>query len=147
MEFLPRRRTVQDPVRAAMQANRRALVGVAIFSAIIQGSDDAIVSKTLQGFIISWNRGAERIFGYTAEEAVGQHITLIIPEDRLSEEDHVLSSVRRGEKVAHFETIRQRKDGTLIDVSVTVSPIRDLNGKARRRSRETSARKRRASSC
>ena len=82
------------------------------FAAIVESSDDAIISKDLNGTIVSWNRAAERLFGYTAAEMVGQSIRLIIPPDRQSEEDHVLGAVRRGEVVDHFETVRLRKDGT-----------------------------------
>ena len=98
-------------------------------AAIIDSSDDAIVSKTLDGVITSWNRAAERMFGYTAEEAIGRHITLIIPEDRLAEEVNVLAHLRRGEKIDHFETRRRTKDGRLLDISLTVSPVRDASGK------------------
>jgi PAS domain S-box-containing protein len=97
-------------------------------AAIVESSDDAIVSKDLNGIITSWNHGAELVFGYPAEEAVGRSITILIPPERLSEEDMVLSKIRRGERVEHFETIRRRKDGQLINVSVTVSPIRDQKG-------------------
>ena len=97
-------------------------------AAIVDSSDDAIVSKTLQGVIVTWNRAAERMFGYTAAEAVGQHITLIIPTERHAEEDDVLARIRRGEIVDHFETVRQRKDGTRLSISLTISPIRDAGG-------------------
>src|SRR3954469_188106 len=97
-------------------------------AAIVESSEDAIVSKDLNGIITSWNRGAEELFGYTADEAVGQSITIVIPGDRLAEEDMVLGHIRRGERVEHFETIRQRKDGTLVPISLTVSPIRDRAG-------------------
>jgi PAS domain S-box-containing protein len=97
-------------------------------AAIVESSEDAIVSKDLNGVITSWNRGAERLFGYTTEEAIGRSITMLIPPDRLSEEDVVLAQIRRGERVEHFDTIRWRKDGTLVDVSLTVSPIRDASG-------------------
>ena len=107
---------------------RRADTDRARLAAIIDSSDDAIVSKTLQGVITSWNAGAERIFGYTADEAVGRHISFIIPADRLSEEDDVLSRLRRGQRIDHFETIRRVKDGRLINISLTVSPIRDSDG-------------------
>jgi PAS domain S-box-containing protein len=100
----------------------------AMLAAIVASSDDAIVSKDLNGYVTSWNRGAERIFGYTAEEMIGQHITKIIPLDRRSEEDHVLSNVRAGNVLDHFETVRQRKDGSLVDISLTVSPIRATDG-------------------
>ena len=83
--------------------------------AIVEFSDDAIVSKDLDGIITTWNRAAERMFGFTAAEVVGKSIRLIVPTDRLSEEDHVLSEIRAGRAVDHFETVRRRKDGTLID--------------------------------
>ena len=98
-------------------------------AAIVDSSDDAIVSKTLEGVITSWNRAAERIFGYTAAEAVGRHITLIIPEERLSEESEVLSRLVRGERINHFETVRRAKDGRLVDISLTVSPVRNSAGR------------------
>src|ERR1051325_10272170 len=98
-------------------------------AAIIDSSDDAIVSKTLDGVITSWNRAAERIFGWTAAEAVGKHITLIIPPDRLPEEDMVLSHVRAGRTVDHLETVRIAKDGHTVNISLTVSPIRDSRGR------------------
>ena len=97
-------------------------------AAIVDSSDDAIVSKTLDGVITSWNRGAERIFGYTTAEAVGRHIFLIIPDDRRAEEEEVLARLRRGETIDHFETVRRAKDGRLLHISLTVSPIRDANG-------------------
>jgi PAS domain S-box-containing protein len=96
--------------------------------AIVDSSDDAIVSKDLQGIVQTWNRAAERMFGFSAQEAIGRSITLIIPEERLHEEDEVLSRIRRGLRVDHFETVRRRKDGTLIPISLTVSPVRDHAG-------------------
>src|SRR6202030_4513007 len=92
-------------------------------------SDDAIVSKNLDGIITSWNNGAERVFGYSAEEAIGQPITIVIPQDRQDEERTILTRIRRGERIDHFETIRQRKHGSLIVVSLTVSPVKDADGK------------------
>jgi PAS domain S-box-containing protein len=97
-------------------------------SAIIDSSDDAIVSKTLEGTITSWNRAAEVMFGYTAAEAVGRHITLIIPPERHAEENEVLAKIRRGELVEHFDTVRVGKDGRRLDISLTVSPVRDATG-------------------
>jgi PAS domain S-box-containing protein len=94
-------------------------------AAIVESSDDVIVSKTLDGIITSWNPAAERTFGWTAPEAIGRHITLIIPEDRRAEEDDVLARIRRGERVEHFETVRRTKDGRLVDMSITVSPVKD----------------------
>jgi PAS domain S-box-containing protein len=98
-------------------------------ASIVECSDDAIVSKNLDGTITSWNAGAERVFGYSAGEAVGQPIMLVIPEDRQSEEREILTRIRRGERIDHFETVRQRKNGTLIAVSLTVSPVKDAGGK------------------
>ena len=98
-------------------------------AAIVSSSDDAIISKSLDGVIRTWNRGAERIFGYSAEEAIGQHITLIIPAERHAEEAMVLAKIRAGGTVDHFETVRRTKDGRLIDISLTVSPIRDTRGR------------------
>jgi PAS domain S-box-containing protein len=97
-------------------------------AAIVESSDDAIISKTLDGIITSWNRGAENIFGYTAAEAVGRSISLIIPLERRGEEDDVLAHLRRGEKIDHFETERQTKDGRRLDISLTISPIKDSTG-------------------
>ncbi|HEX8559038.1 MAG TPA: ATP-binding protein [Pyrinomonadaceae bacterium] len=93
-------------------------------SAIIESAEDAVISKTLDGVIMSWNRGAERLFGYTAEEAVGKSVTILIPEDHRDEEPAILSRLRRGERIEHYETVRVRKDGTFVDISLTVSPIR-----------------------
>jgi PAS domain S-box-containing protein len=98
-------------------------------AAIVDSSHDAIVSKTVDGIITSWNRAAERMFGYTAKEAVGQSILLIIPADRHFEEGEVLAKIRRGERVESFDTVRRTKDGRLFDVSLTVSPIQDTNGR------------------
>ncbi|CDP51361.1 hypothetical protein [Devosia sp. DBB001] len=92
-------------------------------AAIVESSDDAILSKDLNGVIETWNAGAERLFGYAAEEAVGQPVTMLIPEDRLHEEPTILSKIRRGERVDHHETIRRRKDGTMVDVSLSISPV------------------------
>src|SRR5258705_2842040 len=97
-------------------------------AAIVDSSDDAIVSKTLDGIITSWNRAAARIFGWTAEEAVGRHLALIIPPERPPEEDGVLARLRRGERIEHFDTVRVAKDGHRIDVSLTVSPLLDSRG-------------------
>jgi PAS domain S-box-containing protein len=99
-----------------------------LLAAIVDSSDDAIISKNLDGIITSWNRSAERIFGYTSDEAVGRPVTMLLPLDRPDEEKQILQRVRQGEKVDHFETIRRRKDGGLVEVSVTISPIRDRAG-------------------
>lgn len=98
------------------------------YTAIVASSDDAIVSKTLDGTIISWNKAAERMFGYTAEEAIGQHITLIIPPELHREEVDIIRKLRRGMHIDHSETVRMRKDGTKIDVSLSISPIKDKMG-------------------
>jgi PAS domain S-box-containing protein len=97
-------------------------------AAIVNSSDDAIVSKTLDGIITTWNRAAERMFGYTADEAIGKHITLIIPLERHGEEQDVLARLGRGETIDHFQTVRQTKDGRKLNISLTVSPIRDARG-------------------
>ncbi len=99
-----------------------------LLAAIVDSSDDAIASKNLDGVITSWNKGAERMFGYTAEEAIGQNIRLIVPHDRLHEEAAILNQLARGERVDHFETVRVRKDGSMIDISVTISPVKDAAG-------------------
>jgi PAS domain S-box-containing protein len=97
-------------------------------AAIVQSSEDAIVGKTLDGIVTSWNEGARRLFGYTDEEMVGQPLARLIPGDRLEEESDILARLRRGERVEHFETVRQHQDGSLLDVSVSISPIRDASG-------------------
>jgi len=97
-------------------------------SAIVESSDDAIVSKDLNGVIMTWNAGAERIFGYTAQEAIGCSVTMLLPEERHDEEPEILSRIRRGERIDHYETVRRRKDGRFVDISLTVSPIRDAGG-------------------
>jgi PAS domain S-box-containing protein len=107
---------------------RLAEAARAHLAALVESSDDAIVSKTLEGIIRSWNRAAERLFGYSADEAVGQPITLIIPPERVQEEAEILGRLRRGERVDHFETVRVGKYGRRIDVALTISPIRDRNG-------------------
>ena len=103
----------------------RAEEAARLLAAVVESSEDAIVSKDLDGIVTSWNQAAERIFGFTAREMIGQSIRRIIPADRQSEEDEVLSRVRRGDRVAHFETLRLRRDGSLVPISLTVSPVRD----------------------
>jgi PAS domain S-box-containing protein len=100
-----------------------------LLAAIVNSSDDAIISKNLDGTIITWNKGAERIFGYSPEEAVGRQITMIIPPDRLDEETTILERLKRGERVDHYETVRLRKDGTELDISLTISPLKDSAGR------------------
>jgi len=98
-------------------------------AAIVESSDDAIISKDLHGIIRSWNSAAERLFGYTAQEAIGQPITMLIPADHTNEEPFILERIRRGERIEHYETIRRRKDGALVNISLTVSPIIDAVGR------------------
>ena len=99
------------------------------FAFIVESSNDAIVSKSLDGTITSWNKGAEHVFGYTAEEIIGKHITTLMTPDRYEEEQSILQRLRRGERLEPFETIRRRKDGSLIHVSVTISPIKNVEGR------------------
>ena len=138
-----RLRQLEADIEAAQHGHNAA----AFLAAIVESSDDAIVSKSLSGVITTWNKGAERLFGYMADEAVGSPITIVIPPDRLDEEPAILARIQAGERVDHFETIRRRKDGTLIDISLTISPIRDSNGKiigASKIARDISERKRAA---
>jgi PAS domain S-box-containing protein len=124
---------------------KRAEVAAAQMTAIVESSDDAIISKDLNGNILSWNRGAEKMFGYTAAEAIGKSITILVPPDRIGEEPKILKRIKRGHQVNHYETIRRRKDGHEIDVSLSISPIRDKNGKiigAAQIARDISERKR-----
>ncbi|MFO0968892.1 MAG: PAS domain S-box protein [Gemmataceae bacterium] len=109
--------------------SKQAQESQARLAAIVESSDDAIVSKTLDGVIRSWNAGAERLFGYTPEEAIGRPITLIIPPERDAEEPAILERLRRGERVDHFETVRVAKDGRRLDISLTISPVRDEEGR------------------
>lgn len=114
-------RDISDRVKAEEVSSRLA--------AIIESSDDAIISKTLKGIIITWNKGAERIFGYTAQEVIGKPIEILIPPERLEEEPLILGKLKAGERLDHFETVRVRKDGTRLDISLCVSPVRDAKGR------------------
>jgi len=98
-------------------------------AAIVESSDDAILSKDLNGIITSWNAGAERLYGYAGHEILGKPVTILIPEDRQDEEPRILARIRRGERIEHYETVRMRKDGSLVDISLSVSPIMDTTGK------------------
>jgi PAS domain S-box-containing protein len=98
-------------------------------SSIVESSDDAIISKNLDGIIASWNNGAQRLFGYAAEEVIGKHITILIPPDHRDEENTIIDRIRRGQRVEHYETVRRRKDGSLVEISLTVSPVKDGQGK------------------
>ena len=108
---------------------KQAEKATAALAAIVESSDDAIVSKDLNGILTSWNKGAERLFGYTAEEAIGQSVTMLIPPERLDEEPDILERIRHGQSVEHYETVRRRKDGKLLNISLTVSPVRDSQGR------------------
>jgi PAS domain S-box-containing protein len=122
---------VVSAVRAALRARarqyqmRERLEAKAFLAAIVESSHDAIISKTLDGMVISWNAGAERLFGFTAAEMIGKPITIIIPPERHHEEQMILERLRRGESIEHYETVRVRKDGRPIDISLTISPIHD----------------------
>ena len=104
--------------------------GVRFLAAIVESSDDAIIGKDLDGVIVTWNQGAERLYGYTADEVRGRSIALLIPDDRPDELATILDHVRAGERVEHHETVRRTKDGRLVNVSLTVSPVRDVTGTA-----------------
>lgn len=97
-------------------------------AAIVDSSDDAIVSKDLNSIIRTWNKGAERLFGYTAEEVIGKPVTILIPKDRLDEEPRILQRIREGQRIDHYHTVRQKKDGTFVEIALTVSPVRDKTG-------------------
>ncbi len=128
-------RDLAGNITSILESNRditeikRAVEAQSRLAAIVESSDDAIVSKNLDGTITSWNRAAEQVFGYAATEAIGRNITLIVPPDRLEEEADILARLQRGERVDHFETVRRRKDGTLFEVSVTISPVKDALGR------------------
>jgi PAS domain S-box-containing protein len=129
--------TEEDRLLLGVAANQAALVlqhqradaAQALLAAIVESSEDAIVSKSLDGIITSWTAAAERLFGYTPAEAIGQSITLIIPRERWDEEKGILERLRRGQRIEHFETVRQSKQGRLIDLSLTISPVRDSTGR------------------
>ena len=107
---------------------KRSDISAARLSAIVESSHDAIISKDLNGIIASWNAGAQSLFGYTAEEMIGKPVALLIPPDRQDEEPEILKRIRNGERVDHFETVRRRKDGSLVEISLTISPVRDRDG-------------------
>jgi PAS domain S-box-containing protein len=115
-------------IRSLLTALQEGEQRLRSLAAIVESSDDAIISKNLDGIVTSWNTGAQRVFGYTAAEAVGQPVTIVIPANRQSEEREILTRIRRGERIDHFETVRQRKDGSLIVVSLTVSPVKNAEG-------------------
>lgn len=120
--------TVQLAITHDVTERKRAERAALLLGEIVNSSDDAIISKDLNGIITSWNISAERLFGYTADEAIGKPVTILIPSDRLDEEPNILSRLKRGERVDHFETIRRRKDGLMLDISLTISPVKDRQG-------------------
>jgi PAS domain S-box-containing protein len=122
-------RTTQSILDELPLLRQKADKAIGLLASIVDSSDDAIISKTLEGVITSWNTGAERLFGYTAEEAIGQHISMIIPLDRRDEETRILARLNQGKQIDHFDTIRLRKDGTTFDISLSISPVRDAAGK------------------
>jgi PAS domain S-box-containing protein len=125
---LQRSLSLEDSLEAEIDRCRRAEHDASRLVAVVESSADAIVTKDLNGIITSWNRGAERIFGYSAEEAIGKSVTILIPPNRIDEETEILQRVRRGEGVDYYETVRRRKDGGLIDISLAVSPIKSPDG-------------------
>ena len=118
-----------DPESEQPAEFRIAELAQSRLAAIVESADDAIISKTLEGVITSWNQGAQRIFGYTPDEIIGKPVTVLFPEDHIDEEPAILARIRAGERVEHYETVRRRKDGTLLDISLTVSPILDASGR------------------
>jgi PAS domain S-box-containing protein len=120
---------VQLAVTRDISAHHEAEQDRQRFISIIENSEDAIISKDLNGFIVSWNAGAQRVFGYTADEIIGKHITTLMPPQLAAEEPTILDRIRRGERVRHYETVRRRKDGAEIDISLTVSPVKDERGR------------------
>jgi PAS domain S-box-containing protein len=115
-------------MRKAQQNKASELMAARLLASIVESSDDAIISKTLDGTIQSWNAAAERLFGYTAEQALGRHISLVIPRERITEEDDIVASLKAGKRIDHFETERVRSDGQRVQVSLTISPIRNASG-------------------
>ena len=116
-------------------------------AAIVESSDDAIIGKNLDGIITSWNSGAQRIFGYSSDEAIGKPITILIPQNLWAEETEILERLRNGGRIDHFETSRVRKDGSTIAISLTISPIRDASGAIIRRLKNRAGYNRTPSNC
>ena len=125
----PRKLSSEPNLKSGVRLPEPIAQANSLLAAIVDSSDDAIVSKNLNGIITSWNRSAERIFGYAAKEAIGKSITLIIPRDRWDEEKNIIRQIKRGERVDHFETVRVRKDGSQLNVAVTISPVKDAEGR------------------
>jgi PAS domain S-box-containing protein len=122
-------KAAMDLLLVEVEQRQKSHVAVGQLISLVETSADAIITKDLNGVITSWNKGAERIFGYTADEMIGKPINLLIPADRPDEEPSILQRIRRGERVEHYETVRQRKSGELIDISLSVSPLMDETGK------------------
>jgi len=138
-------RSTQSILDELPELRLKAGRAIGLLASIVDSSDDAIVSKTLEGVITSWNSGAEQLFGYTAKEAIGRNISMIIPLDRRDEETSILARLNQGERIDHFDTIRLRKDGVKLEISLTISPVRDASGKitgASKIARDISGRKR-----
>src|SRR6187431_462748 len=126
---MPRSMSTTEPIIQDHADSKPSAEMLSHLAAVIEYSDDAIITKTLNGIISSWNPGAQRLFGYTAAEAIGKPVTMLIPDNHLDEEPGILERLRRGERIDHYETIRRRKNGELINVSLTVSPIKDDTGR------------------
>jgi PAS domain S-box-containing protein len=128
-----RTQEARDLAEAALRESQarleRELADTRLLAAIVESSDDSIIATDVSGTITDWNQGAERLFGYMAKEAIGKHITMLIPSDHRDEEERIIRRIRRGQRIDHYETVRQRKDGSLVDISLTVSPIKDGRGK------------------
>lgn len=120
---------LKTPPSAALEGRDQDADAVFRLAAIVESSSDAIIGKTLDGVITSWNRGAEHIFGYSAAEIIGRNVSILIPADRQGEETRILAAIGRGERIEHYQTVRRRKDGTNVDISLTVSPVRDAEGR------------------
>src|ERR1044071_7802790 len=130
---MPEKSPLEEQPRADVSKEQAADFGSAELAqawlaAIVESADDAIISKTLEGVITSWNKGAERIFGYTADEIIGKPVTILFPPEHIDEEPAILARIRSGQRVEQYETVRLHKDGTPVDISLTVSPIRDRRG-------------------
>src|ERR1700751_2257531 len=125
----PKNRLSLSEVLLRRLLRRRPYVTASLLASIVESSDDGIYSKDLDGIITSWNKGAEQLFGYTAAEVIGKPVTILIPPERYDEEPFILERIRRGEGVNHYETVRRRKDGTPVDISLTVSPIKNADGR------------------
>jgi PAS domain S-box-containing protein len=128
-----RTQEARDLAEAALRESQarleRELADTRLLAAIVESSDDSIIATDVSGTITDWNQGAERLFGYMAKEAIGKHITMLIPSDHRDEEERIIRRISRGQRIDHYETVRQRKDGSLVDISLTVSPIKDGRGK------------------